>query len=323
MGQRSTDHRQSALVKLATWLRARACLSLLGGLACVLVVLAFNAADGRAAPAPSPTETATETNVEAPSTAPTSDEQVSQASGPDQTGTDETATDETATDEGSTARDDTVTDTPVAERDASDGIQPQVDQTVVMPRHLGNDGSRLEDQQAAAEFLDKLSSEAFTVLNDSKMADEVRHEAFRTLLSEGLAVDFIGRLMLGSHRKTATDEQLRQYREVFPDYITRLYASQLAKLAKVRMQIVETEPINTRDVRVRTNLFRDNGGPITVDWRVRRRKTDSFQIIDIFFEGVSIVLTKRDEFNALVRNRGFDALLAELQLRTSAVSGVL
>ncbi len=208
------------------------------------------------------------------------------------------------------------------DQDRVDAEAP-VDDVRDMPRHLGDDTTRLGEQKAAASFLDKLSNEAFTVLNASDMADDVRHEAFRGILSEGLAVDFIGRLMLGSHRRTATEEQLRRYEQVFPDYITRLYASQLAKLAKVRMQVVETEPINDRDVRVRTNLFRENGDPIVVDWRVRRRKEDQFQIIDIFFEGVSIVLTKRDEFNALVRKRGFDALLAELQLRTSTISGVL
>lgn len=208
------------------------------------------------------------------------------------------------------------------DQDRVDAEAP-VDDVRDMPRHLGDDTTRLGEQKAAASFLDKLSNEAFTVLNASDMADDVRHEAFRGILSEGLAVDFIGRLMLGSHRRTATEEQLRRYEQVFPDYITRLYASQLAKLAKVRMQVVETEPINDRDVRVRTNLFRENGDPIVVDWRVRRRREDQFQIIDIFFEGVSIVLTKRDEFNALVRKRGFDALLAELQLRTSTISGVL
>ncbi len=215
-----------------------------------------------------------------------------------------------------------------AERDAEETQTDTAEKTpetlpASMPRHTGTDPSRLQDQKAAAKFLDDLAITAFHILNDEAMTDDVRHEAFRELLSEGLAIDFIGRLMLGSHRKTATEAQLAEYQRIFPDYITRLYASQLAKLAKVRMLVIETAPRNHRDILVRTRLSRDNGEPIIVDWRVRKRSEEQFQIVDISVEGVSIVLVKRDEFNSLVRNRGFDALLAELQQRSGAVSGVL
>ncbi len=229
-------------------------------------------------------------------------------------------------------------------------------------RHSGNDPERLPDQVAAARFLQSLANQAFEILNDETMDSEARHEAFRTVLGEGLAIDIIGRVMLGRHRTSITPEQLATYQAVFPDYITSLYAAQLATIAQKPLEVIQTAPYerNPNDVLVRTRLERMSGEPILIDWRIRKFMEDEMageamettgaapeaptqdtttpgeteateaaaeevarKVIDISVEGISIVRVKRDEFNALIRARGFDALLTELRERSGSLSDVL
>ncbi len=168
----------------------------------------------------------------------------------------------------------------------------------------------------ATDFLRGLLEAAFKVRNDETMDDDQRYTAFQDLLSEGLAIDFLSRLMLGRHRRDATPDQITAYNAVFPGYITSLYASQLVKLTKVDMSVIDIVSLNGQDVLVRTRLDRQNGEPITVDWRIRDHEAGNLEIVDIAVEGASIMMTKRDEFNALVTARGFDALIAELEDRS-------
>ena len=50
-------------------------------------------------------------------------------------------------------------------------------------------------------------------------------------------------------------------------------------------------------------------------WRVRAGK-DGVRIIDILVEGISMAVTQRDQFSAVVRRNGFEGLLEVLRART-------
>ena len=57
--------------------------------------------------------------------------------------------------------------------------------------------------------------------------------------------------------------------------------------------------------------------PIRINWRVRRSE-NTYRVIDVVVEGVSMSVTQRDEFAAVIRRNGgkIEGLLSALERKT-------
>lgn len=167
-------------------------------------------------------------------------------------------------------------------------------------------------QEGARQFINKLSEDAVQVWRDSTKTETERQQAYRDLLYAGFDVNFISRLVLGRHVRTASREQLETYQELFPPYIINTFASRIGDYGNEKLEILGVVPAGSRDVFVRTNILRPNAEPIAVDWRVRKVDNE-FQIVDIKVEGISMAITQRDEFSSIINRQGFDGLLTHLR----------
>lgn len=164
----------------------------------------------------------------------------------------------------------------------------------------------------AIAFAEKLTADATAVLTDAENSETDKLENFKVVLAEGMALDVIGRFMIGEARKSMSDEQTARYNEIFPQYITQLYAEQFKEIVGKPLEVIEAKSIGARDVIVRTQFDRVEGAPIMVDWRVRQLRSGERKAIDIIVSGVSIMLVKREEFSAFVAANGVDALIDRL-----------
>jgi phospholipid transport system substrate-binding protein len=160
-----------------------------------------------------------------------------------------------------------------------------------------------------------LADKAFAVLRDKSLKAADRDQKFRTLLREGFALDVIGNTVLGRNRTTATPAQLQAFNTAFPDYVVRIYASRLTEYAETNLAVKGTTPVGTRgDVNVNTMVSGKNvSQPVSAVWRLRNVPGQGLKIIDLSIEGVSMVATQRDEFNARIQARGMDMLNTEIR----------
>lgn len=173
-------------------------------------------------------------------------------------------------------------------------------------------GSAAEDPMGAEEFVRQLSNDALGILNDTTLTQSERDQAFRDLLKRGFALDYVGRLVLGRHGRTASRVQLDEYNRVFPEYILRIYSSRLTEYGDEEFLVDGTTPAGKRDIYVRVRIVRPDGPPLAGDWRIRKIKGD-FKVIDLKIEGISMVITQRDEFLAKIASSGLDSLIADLK----------
>ncbi|MEX6633937.1 ABC transporter substrate-binding protein [Hyphococcus lacteus] len=170
----------------------------------------------------------------------------------------------------------------------------------------------------AVAFAKSLTANATSVLTDENKSEAEKLENFRQVLADGMALDIIGKFMIGDTRKSMSDEQTTRYDAIFPQYITKLYAEQFQEIVGKPLEVVEAKELGARDVIVRTKFDRKEGSPIMVDWRVRKLRSGDRKAIDIIVSGVSIMLVKREEFSSFVSTNGVDALLDRLESEASA-----
>lgn len=166
---------------------------------------------------------------------------------------------------------------------------------------------------AAVAFAKTLTADATTALTDEAADDATRLSNFQDVLSDGLALETIGKFMLGETRNDMSDTQTERYNAVFPEYITKLYAEQFDEIVGKPLEVMDAREIGRKDVIVRTQFERADDSPILVDWRVRELKTGERKAIDIIVQGVSIMLVKREEFSSFIATNGVDALLDRLE----------
>ena len=131
---------------------------------------------------------------------------------------------------------------------------------------------------------------------------------------EASDLDLVARLILGRHWRTASAEQQEEYLELFRAFALHTLASRLDVYGGQDFEITGAKVVGRDDALVSTRILSD-GPPVAVDWRVRQRDDDSMVAIDVIVEGVSLIVTQRSEFGAVIERRGLDGLLAELRRR--------
>jgi phospholipid transport system substrate-binding protein len=72
---------------------------------------------------------------------------------------------------------------------------------------------------------------------------------------------------------------------------------------------------------VRSRIIKADGEPVKVDYAMRRAG-DGWLISDIYLDSaISEVATRRSEFATILRNEGFDGLIAALNRKADILTG--
>ena len=155
------------------------------------------------------------------------------------------------------------------------------------------------------------------VLRDASLSDEAKFDRLVTLLDEPIDLDLVARLILGRHWRTASAAQQAEYLELFRAFALHTLASRLDVYGGQNFEVTGAKVVGREDALVSTRILSD-GPPLAVDWRVRQRDDDRMVAIDVIVEGVSLIVTQRSEFGAVIERQGMDGLLAELRRRAES-----
>lgn len=156
-----------------------------------------------------------------------------------------------------------------------------------------------------------------------------RFDAHNGALEISLAIEqqadlsLLGRLALGRYWRQATPEQQAQYDALFRRYMLQTFARRINSYAgrdlgapQERFTITSSRAIGDRDILVHSRLTPPQSPPLQVDWRLRQHRQEPV-IIDLIVEGISLLVTQRSEFEAVISRGGMEALLAELRSRVA------
>jgi phospholipid transport system substrate-binding protein len=177
-------------------------------------------------------------------------------------------------------------------------------------------------QQTAAasqppdEFIRAMGAEAVESLTGEDLSTEERERRFRKIFNRSFDVETIARFTLGRYWRTATEEQRQEYISLFEDFVVQAYAARFREYGGESFRVGQVRDISETEKLVASEIVRPGQSPIAVHWRVR---TDpAHRVIDVMVEGISMGITQRDEFAAVIRNSGgkVDSLISALRRRT-------
>lgn len=172
------------------------------------------------------------------------------------------------------------------------------------------------------QFVAGLAEEALRQLAPDGITEQERERRFRALLRANFDLPRIARFVLGHHARQASADEMREFMALYEDLMTLTYARLFAAYSGetfVVKRVVESK--GSRYAMVMGEIDLPAGGaPIALDWQVLT-EGDRHAVVDLRVEGVSLAITQRDEFNAVLDRPGggIPGLLVELRKRIAGL----
>jgi phospholipid transport system substrate-binding protein len=160
-------------------------------------------------------------------------------------------------------------------------------------------------------FVQGIGDQVVKVLHRN-LPREQAGEQLNAIWLQAFDVDGIGRAVLGKNWKKATDEQRRAYMELFPKYVAKLYAIQFSDYSGETFAVKRSKPSSDGTTIVNAEIDQPNGEPIKLDFVVQSGG-QGLKVTDVKVEGVSLLVTKRSEFDSVVAQKGIDGLIQALR----------
>jgi len=166
------------------------------------------------------------------------------------------------------------------------------------------------------DFIRTVAKKAINSLANKQITASEKEEHFRKLLRQSFELKLIARFTLGRFWRRATKDQKTEYTKLFEDFVVKAYAARFSDYKGEKFIVGKVRKINDRDFLVQSEFILMDGRKIPVFWRLRNSKT--LKIIDVLVEGVSMAITQRDEFAAIINRSGgkLDGLISALRKKT-------
>jgi phospholipid transport system substrate-binding protein len=175
-------------------------------------------------------------------------------------------------------------------------------------------------RQAAAQdprtFINTLGERAIQVLAPS-VSPAQRLARFRELFSTEFDVPGIGRFVLGRYWRTATPQEQQEFLQMFQEYVARAYSARFGAFGGEPFRVTGTRPSGAETV-VSSEIVLASG-PIGLDWYLADNG-GRYKITDVYIAGISMKVTQRDEFAAVIQRSGgnVEGLLSQLRQKLAA-----
>lgn len=160
------------------------------------------------------------------------------------------------------------------------------------------------DPNAASKFIQILGDRAIAVIANKNLSTQARAEQFKQILSDSFDLKTIGRFVIGRSWNTATPEQQTEYTKLFQELVVKTYGDRMTLYTGEGFKVINQRDESEQDVIVVSNITHPDGSaPTVIDWRVRNRG-GKLGVIDVVVEGVSLSVTQRQEYSAVLQNNG-------------------
>lgn len=187
-------------------------------------------------------------------------------------------------------------------------------------------GTALAQQATPDQLVQKVTDEVMAAIkSDKQLAAGDRQKALK--LAEEKILPFVDfeqatRLAVGRAWSQASPEQKKRLVTEFKNMLVRTYSNAVEAYQGQTLKVLPARGKgDPEDTVVRTQFNRNGGQPLPIDFHMRQ-VDNTWKVYDIVVEGVSLVMTYRSEFDAVVKQEGIDGLIKRLAQKNTAPAAV-
>jgi phospholipid transport system substrate-binding protein len=174
-----------------------------------------------------------------------------------------------------------------------------------------------------ADFVNGMIQQALDILRDKQMTDDARQQKFSTMLHLNFDIPRISRFVLGRYWTTASDDDRNAFNGLFEEWVVRTYSQRFKDYGGENIKVLGSRAESDTSFVVQSQLIHPDGSPpASVDWHINKGP-DGFKVVDVEVEGVSMALTEREEFSAVIQRNGGSVASLNQALKQKLASGAI
>jgi phospholipid transport system substrate-binding protein len=171
----------------------------------------------------------------------------------------------------------------------------------------------LAQGSGAVNTVQRLHDELIGVMRNGETLGYVgRRDRLATVFRELFDLPYIARLLLGSEQWARLDAAQRaRFEDMIFRYATGTFASRFTSYDGERFDVEFERPLQKTRIQVRGRFVMDDGDTVQLDYALHQRQR-GWQILDVYYDGVSGTRIQRNEFVEVIENQGLEALFEQL-----------
>lgn len=163
-------------------------------------------------------------------------------------------------------------------------------------------------------YVNQLIKDGLEVFNDQNLTQDAKIAKSKKLILVNLDLDWMAKFTLGVYRRNLTPEQIKQFTEVYGNYVSKVYADLVKNYHGQQPKVEQVRILDKGEFMVEMLI-----GTAKVNYLVRQKDASdktSFKVSDVITEGVSLISSQQSEFMNILSNSGFDTLIDELMKKS-------
>jgi len=155
-----------------------------------------------------------------------------------------------------------------------------------------------------------------SILKDPALKSDVSRR--RQQLKDTVVAHFdfaeMARSALGYHWKELSDQQHKDFVDLFTRFVEASYVNQIESYSGQQIDYAKEFNDSPDFAQVNTNITQEGKDPVALNYRLKL-EGDDWRVYDVTVAGISIVANYRNQFNRVINNKGFDALMDTMRAK--------
>ena len=152
----------------------------------------------------------------------------------------------------------------------------------------------------AKNWLDREINIIISAYQNSDLPNENKFLMIEQTINNNFAGTGIAKFVAGKSWKSASKDTKKEYIKLFKRHLALNIASMMQGYSNQNYELTNSNYDEKNKVNlINMEIFSDTGS-IQVTWRVKKSK-DRFFVIDLLVADISLVVTKRSEFNSMLK----------------------
>jgi len=174
------------------------------------------------------------------------------------------------------------------------------------------------EQDAAIQIpVDKLHEALISIMKSADSSSfKNRYDVLERVITQQFNTPLISRVILSRYWKSLDEKAQTDFIALFNRLTTSTYVSRFDSFDNESFKNISIEPMKQNRFLVKTELIQNDDKPVSFNYIVQN-DNEQWKIISVIANGINDLSLKRGEYSSVIKEKGYDALIASLKEKIS------
>jgi phospholipid transport system substrate-binding protein len=155
-------------------------------------------------------------------------------------------------------------------------------------------------------------NQVVSVLQDKATPQQARRDRLVDLVAGRFDFADMARQSLGTHWNQLTPAQRNEFVPLFTSFMEAAYLDKIEDYSGQPIQFIKESSDGPGYAQVSTSVIQQDKQPIHIDYRLKQAGGE-WRVYDVTVDDISITANYRNQFNRVIDNQGYDALVTSMR----------